>query len=179
MVKTSHHKTHFKGEVFSVKSMHVHFPGKTVRHEYTDPKNRRSVFIVPIDEKQNIYLVEMYCTAMRKRELLCPAGMIDTKESPAQVAKRECQEEAGFLPQKVTFLGVVEPSPGYNNHTSYIYLGQRLKKSKLQGDEPEELKVVKVPLSKVPQLMKKKKLMHASSILAIMMAEKYLQQHKS
>ena len=174
MVKTSHHKTHFKGEVFTIKSMHLHFPGKTVRHEYVDPKNRASVFIVPVDEKKNVYLVEMYCTAMRKRELLCPAGMIDTKETPAQVAKRECQEEAGFLPQKVTYLGTVEPSPGYNNHTRYIYLGQNLKKSKLEGDEPEELKVVKVPLAKIPALMKKKKLMHASSILAIMMAEKYL-----
>lgn len=174
MVKTSHHKTHYRGQVFTIKSMHLHFPKKTVRHEYVDPRHRRSVFIVPVDEKQNVYLVEMYCTAVKRRELLCPAGMIDTKESPAQVAKRECQEEAGFLPQKVTFLGIIEPSPGYNNHKSYIYLGQNLKKSKLQGDEPEELKVVRVPLKKIPLLIKKKKLLHASSIAAILMAEKYL-----
>ncbi len=173
MVKTSKHRTHFKGRIFSVKSVHVHFPRKTVRHEYTEPTSKHSAIIVPFDGK-NIYLVEMYCTAMKKRELLCPAGMVDKGETPAEAAKRECQEEAGYLPKKLIHLGSVETSPGYIQHTSEIFLAMNLTPKKLQGDEPEELKVVKIPLEKIPLLIKRKKLMHASSIAAILMAEKYL-----
>ncbi len=177
MVKAAKHKTHFKGRIFSIKSVELHFPQGKRRHEYAYPKSRQSVIIVPFDGK-NAYMVEGYCTAMKRRELLCPAGMIDKGETPSQSARRECQEEAGVKPHKLILLGSVETSPGYIQHTSYIFLGLNLEKSKLQGDEPEELKVVKVPLKKIALLMKKKKLMHASSIAAILLAEKYLQQHK-
>ena len=140
---------------------------------------RRSVVIVPVDKNGRILLIELYCTGVNKREVMCPTGLVDKGETALQAAKRECQEEIGYLPKKLVHLGTVETAPGYSTHSTEIYLGTNLVPSKLQGDEPEELKVIRTKFKDVPALIKKRKLQYATSIAALLMAEKYLEKHKT
>ncbi len=170
--------TTFKGKIFTVKNTDLIFPKGNRTHEYIDSIGRKSVIIIPVDKNGNVLLFEMYATAMHKRELFCPAGLIDKGETAIQAAKRECQEEVGYLPKKLIHLGTIETSPSYMIHTSELFLATDLTPSKLEGDEPEELKVLKTPWKKVHELIKKKKITYASAIAALLMAEKYLEKKK-
>ena len=183
MPKILRRKRVAKGKVFSINAVEIMFPnGKKVKHEYMDSatgNGRKSAVIVPVDKNGKILLIELYCTGVNKREVMCPTGLVDKGETALQAAKRECQEEIGYLPKKLVHLGTVETAPGYSTHSTEIYLGTNLVPSKLQGDEPEELKVIRTSFKDIPALIKKCKLQYATSIAALLMAEKYLEKHKT
>lgn len=52
-----------------------------------------------------------------------PGGIIDTGETPAQAAARECGEESGWIPNVVTLLGSYQPIAGSSAQTFHMFLG--------------------------------------------------------
>ncbi|MFH0714090.1 MAG: NUDIX domain-containing protein [Candidatus Micrarchaeota archaeon] len=177
MPKILSEKTTHVGKLFHVKQVKLRFPSGEYLHEYTDSNTRKSAMIVPVDDNGKIILIETYCTAMKKRELMCPVGLIEKSETAAQAARRECQEEIGFLPRTLQHIGAVETSPSYIVHTSELFIGTQLVPSKLEGDEPEEMKIVRVSWKQIAQLIKKKKIQYATTIAALLMAEKILKRN--
>src|SRR3989338_8087296 len=97
MPKVLFEKTTHVGKLFKVKQVRLKFQKGKHLHEYIDSTGRKSVIVVPIDVNGKILLIETYCTAMKKRELMCPAGLIEKNETAVHAAQRECQEEIGFL----------------------------------------------------------------------------------
>ncbi|MGQ9427135.1 NUDIX domain-containing protein [Gilvimarinus sp. F26214L] len=51
------------------------------------------------------------------------AGIIDSQESPEQVALREVKEEAGLVPERVEYICNYLASPGGSNERLHLYCG--------------------------------------------------------
>ncbi len=52
------------------------------------------------------------------------AGMLDEGESPEDCARRECIEEAGYAPAKLTSLGWYYSTPGGSSERIHLFLGE-------------------------------------------------------
>lgn len=164
----------FKGNIFSVKQLDVQFKKSRHKFEILDPSSRRSVIVVPVDSQNRVALIKNFAAAFNRSELFPPQGITDKKELPRNAALRECQEEAGVKPGKLIHLATLTTSPSYSRHTTEVFLGLNLVKSKLPGDEPDELEVVRIPLKNIEKIIKQRKITHAASIAALLLAERYL-----
>ena len=71
-----------------------------------------SVAVIPWDGRQ-VHLMRQYRAAVGAPLLELPAGKRDVPgEDPAETARRECVEEVGLLPGRLTLLHEAYTSPG-------------------------------------------------------------------
>jgi ADP-ribose pyrophosphatase len=106
-----------------------------------------SVGIIPVDEEENIFLVEQFRFAPKRSLIEIPAGTIEEDETPVEAAIREMNQEIGFR-GKVTPLLEWYLAPGYDTEKMYIFSATNLKKVRyrLQMDEDETIQITKMKL---------------------------------
>ena len=89
------------------------------------------------------------------------------KRQPLKSAKRELEEETGYITSKWKKLGSVHPNPAILNNNCYTFLAsgvQRISDPMNGGSEYTKVKLV--PLSKVEQYIINKKITHSLVINA-------------
>ena len=131
--------------------------------------------ILPIDAQGNCYLVKQYRHPVESDILEIPAGRIETNcKDPAENAVRECIEEVGFKPGKVTELGFIYPSPGVIQEIIYLFLGQELEERATAPDPGEILETVTVPFMELLEMAKTGGISDAKTALAVIRAEQFV-----
>src|SRR5678815_854707 len=94
----------FKGRVFSVEVAQVTLPNERevtieiVRH----PK---SVVLIPVPSPGAVILIRQYRAAINQWLWELPAGSVDEGEEPEAAARRECDEEIGLVPRRISACG--------------------------------------------------------------------------
>ncbi|MDE2687887.1 MAG: NUDIX hydrolase [Chloroflexota bacterium] len=129
-----------------------------------------AVVIVPIDDDGNVHLVRQYRYAAQQNLLEAPAGLVETGEDPDDCAQREMAEEIGYASRNLRILGGFWSSPGFCTEFMYAYLAKDLVPRSLQADDDEDIQVEKVPLSRIPQLIRLGEIQDAKTIAALLMA---------
>ncbi len=134
------------------------------------------VAIIAIDADDNVLLVNQFRKAVEKELLEIPAGGIEPGEDPLAAVRREMREETGYLPQKIESLGGFYSTPGYCTEYLYLYLATDLTPSPLQAEDTENIKLVKVPLSQILNLIESGSICDAKSIAGLLI---YLERFKN
>ena len=129
-----------------------------------------AVVIIPIDNEDNVHLVRQYRYAAQQLLLEAPAGLIEEGEDPDACAQRELAEEIGCASRNLRILGGFWSSPGFCTEFMYAYLARDLVPHSLQADDDEDIQVEKIPLSRIPQLIRLGEIQDAKSIAALLMA---------
>lgn len=101
----------------------VHHPGGSV--------------IAAINNDNEICMLHQYRHALNKTIWELPAGCLEAGEPPVETAKRELEEETGFVANHWTELGTIVPSPGFSNEVLYLYLAKDLSEGQLKLDAEE------------------------------------------
>lgn len=112
-----------------------------------------------LDEKQSPWLLELV------------AGMVDTDESPDEVAIRECQEEADLRPVELIRICDYYNSPGASNEKVTLFCG-RVDARQAGGvfgldHEHEDIEVVTLGLEEAREAVADGTIDNAMSIIAI------------
>jgi len=113
-------RTIYKGRVFTVQVESITLPkghvldAEVIRHP-------GSVVIVPVTETGEVVLVRQYRHAIARYAWELPAGSLKPGENPESAAVRECHEEVGVIPARVSFLGAYFPTPGYCDEEMHFY----------------------------------------------------------
>lgn len=99
------------------------------------------------------------------------AGLIDSDESPEQIAIRECQEEAGCQVNKLDKIHEFYLSPGASNEKLYLYYAQ-VDTSKLGGvhgldSEGEDIRVHVLPCEQAFVLLENGQINNAIAIIGL------------
>ena len=71
--------------------------------------------IVPILDDGRVLLLRQYRYAARQTLWEVPAGKLDAGESPEAGAKRELEEETGYVADSLVSLGAILVTPGYSD----------------------------------------------------------------
>jgi len=125
------------------------------------------VAIIAIDADDNVLLVNQFREAVEKELLEIPAGGIEPDEDPVAAVVREMQEETGYLPQKVERLGGFYSTPGYCTEYLHLYLATDLISSQLYAEDTASIRLVRVPVTKIPSLITSGSICDAKSIAGL------------
>ena len=135
------------------------------------------VAIVAIDADDNVLLVNQFRNAVGKELLEIPAGGIEADEDPVTAVQRELQEETGYLPQKVERLGGFYSAPGYCTEYLHLYLATALIPSQLYAEDTENIRLARVPVSRIPGLLASGSICDAKSIAGLFTFLEYQKDH--
>ena len=133
--------------------------------------------IVPLLDNGDVILVRQYRYPHNKFILEIPAGKLEPNEDPLHAAKRELQEETGFMAEKYEKLTTMLTTPGFCSEVLHIYLASGLKKSEhgQHLDEGEQsLTVEYFPLSTVVDMIVRGEIGDSKTIAGILLAERKL-----
>lgn len=162
----------FRGHAFDVVQVEMKLPdGRTRKYDLVDHSN--AVTILPIDEHQNVYFVKQYRLGANEVLLELPAGVLDLDEDPGEAALRELREETGMA-GRLELLGTFYLAAGYSNEKMFVYLAQDLYASPLNQDEDEFLQLVKMPLTRVMEMISENEIHDAKTLAALILAQRTL-----
>ena len=77
-----------------------------------------------------------------------PAGIPFDGESWEDCARRELEEETGYLAQKIQPLTRILTTPGFTNEEIHIFQATGLAKGEIRRDVDEFIEVLEIPLSR-------------------------------
>jgi ADP-ribose pyrophosphatase len=133
-----------QGRIFTVQIETVTLPnGHDLQAEVI--RHPGSVVIVPMTDDGEILLVRQYRHAIGRFAWELPAGSLKPDEDAMDAARRECQEEVGLIPSRLTRLGAFFPTPGYCDEEMTFYRAHGLREptaaETAQPDEDEDIEV--------------------------------------
>ena len=118
-----------------------------------------------------VVMVRQYRYGPQRTFLEIPAGKFDgPHESPEDVARRECEEETGYRPGSLTYLGGLYNAVGYSNEIIHLFTATDLVPTKQSLDEDEALTVELVPLDTLARMAREGELQDMKTTSAILMA---------
>ncbi len=107
-----------------------------------------AVAVVPVLEDE-VILIAQERIPVGRRLLEIPAGKRDKRDEPLEVtARRECEEEIGFRPRRLTLLGNIYTTPGFSDEDIWIFKGEDLEPVPIRpvGLEEEAAEIVRLPI---------------------------------
>jgi len=131
-----------KGRIFQLEIDVVKLPtGHTVDMEIV--RHPGSVVLLPIPEPGKIILIRQYRYTIEKWIWELPAGSLKPNEEPHTAAARECEEEIGLAPGKLTRLRGYYPTPGFCDEEMIYFRCEDLRPpapdSTARKDDDEEI----------------------------------------
>ncbi len=169
-----------KSRLFQIEQLDLRFSnGQYRQYERIVGSGHGAVLIVALDEHGYTYLVKEYAAGTDRYELGFPKGLIDAGEDSLSAANRELQEEIGLQAQHVELVKSVSLAPGYFGATLTIVLAQGLSQSRLPGDEPEPLDIVRWPWHDFETLLKRDDFTEARSIAAMYLVNQLINERKN
>ncbi|GAB4174062.1 MAG: ADP compounds hydrolase NudE [Wenzhouxiangellaceae bacterium] len=129
-----------------------------------------AVIVVAMPDPDTVLLVREYACGVHRYEIGLPKGRVEPGESHLDAANRELQEEAGFAARDLKTIGHLTLAPGYMTHVTQVVLARDLYESRLPGDEPEPLEVIRWPIANLVELIERDDCTEGRTIAALYMA---------
>lgn len=133
------------------------------------------VLIVPLTAAREVILTIEPSAAFGEMVVILPGGTVEQGEEQAEAASRELQEEVGYAPRRLDFLGELRAFSKYLTTRSFVYLARDLVPSKLEGDEDYAIQLEYVAMADFERLIENGRLLDARVIAALYMAREFLQ----
>jgi ADP-ribose pyrophosphatase len=142
----------FDGRIVHLKVHDVVLPdGNTSKREVI--YHGGAVAVVATDSDHRVLMVKQFRLPAGQVMWEIPAGVLELDESPETCASRELQEETGYKPLDLVYLGGVHPAPGYTTEFIRIYWSQHQEESKLEEDVDEFVEAEWKPLQDVLEMI--------------------------
>jgi len=166
-------KNVFDGVLLHVYRDEVELPNghQTVR-EYI--KHPGAAVMIPITDDGQIIFERQFRYPLNMELIELPAGKIDPGEDPLDSAKRELEEETGYVGETFIDLGLLHPCIGYSDEVIYIYLVKNLTFVEEQQDKDEFIETFQMTLEDALDAVRSGKITDAKTIISLFRAEKYL-----
>ncbi len=128
-----------------------------------------AVVLVPLIG-DDVLLVRQYRHATGQEILELPAGTCEPGEPVEETARRELQEECGYLPRALRPLLQAYAAPGYSSEIYHFFLAEELEPSTLPGDEDEDIEIVRMSLREAQDRAHRGEIGDAKTALGLLLA---------
>ncbi|MBP1119837.1 ADP compounds hydrolase NudE [Pseudomonas sp. PvP028] len=135
-----------------------------------------AVMIVAMLDADHAVLIEEYCGGTDAYELSLPKGLIEPGEDVLAAANRELKEEAGFGARELELLTELSLSPGYMSQKIQVVLATDLYEERLEGDEPEPIRVDRINLRELSSLAQNAQFSEGRALAALYLTRDLLNQ---
>lgn len=149
---------------FPVRKDVVRLPSGKIVDDYFVWESPRIVTVIPVTPEGKFVLVRQYRHAIGKLLHQFPAGAVDKGEELVAAAKRELEEETGYVCRELVHLATLAPYATKMTGTEDVYIGLDATPSgKQHYDEQEESESVVKPLRNYLYLYRMMKLLWCNS----------------
>jgi 8-oxo-dGTP pyrophosphatase MutT (NUDIX family) len=145
----------------------------TVRRERDGSSHARFVLecpdwcnVIALTSSGDVVLVRQFRFGTWADTLEIPGGMVDPGETPAQAAARELAEETGYTARELIPLGWVHPNPAFQENRCHTFLALDCAPGTPRPGEDEEVEVLLVPRTRIPELLRNGSITHALVVAA-------------
>jgi len=141
--------------------------GNVAKWDLIDHKGAAAVVAVREDGK--LLMVRQYRNALERETLEIPAGGLNGRDEPTNVAAmRELEEETGYRCDQLELLSSIYTTVAFCNEKIDIYLARNLKKGEQHLDEDEVLQVEAYSLEELKQMIFDCKIQDSKTICGIL-----------
>ena len=163
----------YEGNIINVRVDTVRMPsGRDATREIVE--HSHAVCIVPIDNEGNVVLVRQYRKPAEDALLEVPAGGVEDGEISEEAVLRELQEEIGYTADHLEHLSSFWVAPGWATEYMHAYLATGLRESRLDGDEDENIEVVRLKFDEAVSMLKTGEINDGKTIAALLLAQPLL-----
>ncbi len=163
----------YEGNIINVRVDTVRMPsGRDATREIVE--HSHAVCIVPIDNDGNVVLVRQYRKPAEDALLEVPAGGVEDGEISEEAVLRELQEEIGYTADHLEHLSSFWVAPGWATEYMHAYLATGLRESRLEGDEDENIEVVRLTFNEAFSMLKTGEINDGKTIAALLLAQPLL-----
>lgn len=162
----------YKGKIINLKVDKVLLPnGNESTREIVTHSGASAIVAL---KGNNIIFVKQYRKPIEKHIIEIPAGKLDENEKPKDCAKRELQEETGYIAEDIIELGDIFTTPGFSNEIIHIFFSKNLTMGIINRDPDEFMDVIEIPLEEVKKMVLSNKIKDSKTLSALLMALQYL-----
>ena len=141
--------------------------GNVAKWDFIDQKGAAAVVAVRDDGK--LLMVRQYRNALDRETIEIPAGGLNGRTEPTDVAaRRELEEETGYLTDHLELLTSIYTTVAFCNEKIDIYLATDLKPGVQHLDEDEFLNVESYSVEELKEMIFACKIQDAKTICAIL-----------
>ncbi len=136
-------------------------------HDFFTIESVDWVNVIPLTPEGDVVMVRQYRHGSRGVTLEIPGGMVDAGEDPGAAVAREMLEETGYAGETPIRLGAVNPNPALfgNLCHSYVIHGAH-QVDEIRNEGAEATAVELVPLSEIPERIRRGEIDHALVVTA-------------
>lgn len=150
----------------------VKLPNGKVVNDYYLSKMGDVVILIPINKNKEILFVKQYKHGAGEVIIELPAGRFKAKLSARKNALMELKEETGFKAKKLIPLGYLFGEPSKDTFKVFGFIATDLVGDGIQKpDETEDIQVLKIPISKLDDMISKGKIGSPDSIAFLKIAQ--------
>ena len=167
------HDVLYDGRIFRVERDLVRLStGRSVAMEVV--RHRGSVVLVPQPAPGQVILVRQYRYAINRWIWELPAGSLESDERPGTAARRECAEEIGLTPARVTRLGAFFPTPGFCDERMVFYhcTGLTRPRRPAAQDEDEQIEPGTFTIDQVWRMVGGGEVIDMKTVLGLILLER-------
>lgn len=142
-------------------------PGGGISHYGKVHFKNYALGIVPIDEKQNTWLVGQWRYPLNEYSWEIPMGGGLLEQDRLVSAKRELKEETGLIAREWTEIIKIHTSNSVTDEVGFAYLAEELEEGEPEFEETEELEIWKLPFEEAYQMCLNGKITDSLSLAAL------------
>jgi len=129
------------------------------------------VMVYATTKDNKVILVRQYKHGIGKQVTELPAGFVDKNENPDDAAKRELEEETGYVADDIVKIGEYVRDPTRKNSHIHVYKAVNAKLEKDQNlDHGENIEIILVDENKLIEMIKNKDIDVIDSVASIFLA---------
>lgn len=166
--KTIASESIYKGRIISLQVDEVQLPnGQKGKRELI--KHPGAVAVIAITDDQKLVMVEQYRKALERSLVEIPAGKLEKGEEPLITAKRELEEETGYVSETMEPIISFYTSPGFADELVHVFVARGLKKKENAAslDEDEFVEVIEISLEEAQSYIAEQKIYDAKTVYAV------------
>ena len=143
--------------------------GKTMLYSWYESAD--VVVVVPFLDDSTLVMITQYRYPLHKTLLEFPAGHIENGENPKDTAIRELAEETGYHFKEIEHVYTYHPSVSKTRQVVYVFKAKELtteeeEVGRLRHESTEDIKVKRVKVKKLAQMITDKKIENAGTLIA-------------
>ncbi|MDG0818611.1 NUDIX hydrolase [Staphylococcus equorum] len=164
--KTLHKESIYKGAIIDLEVHDIELPdGQTSKRELV--YHNGAVAVCAINPDNQVILVRQYRKPAEKTLLEIPAGKLEINEKRESAAKRELEEETGYIAENLELITEMYGSPGFSNEKISIYLAKDLKIGEMNLDDDEFIEIETYNIEEITVMLQNKEIEDAKTIIAL------------
>jgi len=154
-----------RGEKLELRIVQVEAEGEVMEKEVV--VHPGAVVILPLLGDERVALIRNRRLAVGRELRELPAGTLRRGEAPEACALRELKEETGYEAGAIEFVGAFFAAPGWSTEQLFAFVARDLVPGEQELDKGERIEVDTVPLSEVPDMIKRGDIVDAKTIAAL------------